>query len=137
MSKYSAKILVVDDLPDWRSTMSGLLRDEMYDVQTADSQSQAIALLEAASFDLAVLDMRLDESNEDNTEGLELAEIIQYRWPLVKIILLTGYSTPERMTRAMAQNAKGKPLVDEFIEKDESEKIIETVKALLKEESFS
>jgi CheY-like chemotaxis protein len=53
--------------------MSGLLRDEHFTVKVAGSAEEALAQLEAEPFDLAVLDMRLDERDESNTAGLELA----------------------------------------------------------------
>jgi CheY-like chemotaxis protein len=131
MTDRVPQILVVDDLPDWQTTIRGLLRDEKYDVQVADSSSRAIELLERNQFDLAVLDMRLDETDEDNTEGLDLAETIQQRWPMVKVIILTGYNTPERQARAMAPNAQGQSLVADFIEKRESETLVQSVQRLL------
>ena len=41
--------------------------------------------------------MRLDETDEDNTAGLDLAAVIRQRWPLTKTIIITGYGTPERL----------------------------------------
>ena len=134
MNERTPQILVVDDLPDWRTTISGLLRDEKYEVQMADSSAKALELLEINPFDLAVLDMRLDETDETNEEGLDLAEEIRQRWPAVKVIILTGYYTPERLDRAMAQNTEGQGLADDFIEKGESDKLAQVVQDLLKAE---
>src|SRR5512143_664199 len=89
----SPKILVVDDIGDWRATMSGLLRDEHFNVKAAGSAEEALAQLEAEPFDLAVLDMRLDERDESNMAGLELARQVRQRWPRTKAILITGYVT--------------------------------------------
>ncbi|MBI1881080.1 MAG: response regulator, partial [Chloroflexi bacterium] len=58
MSK--GRILVVDDLPDWRKTLSGILLDEGYEVQTASSREESLRLLTAGRFHLAILDVRLD-----------------------------------------------------------------------------
>lgn len=131
MNLKKPKILVVDDLPDWQETISGLLRDENYEVQIAGSVGDALSLLKTTEFDLAVLDLRMDESDEDNTEGLELAENIRQLCPAVKIIILTGYSTPERLERAMVPNDAGQRLVDDYLEKAESENLVSVIRSLL------
>ena len=126
------KILVVDDLPDWRATLSGLLEDAGYEVQVAGSSTAALALLETDHFDLALLDMRLDESDEDNTEGLDLADKIKGRWPAVKIIIITGYETQETMRRAREPDRQGQVLTEDYIPKTQTdEKLIQIVQKVL------
>ena len=39
------------------------------------------------------LDVRLDESDEDNQDGLLLMEDIHREWPSTAVIILTGYGT--------------------------------------------
>ena len=46
MTSRRHKVLVVDDLPDWRTTLSGLLEDARYDVQVAGSLDEALTLLQ-------------------------------------------------------------------------------------------
>ena len=88
----AGKILVVDDLPDWRITLSGLLMDQGYDVQTASSIDNALEILEKEYFHVAVLDVRLDETDEDNRDGIQLMHEIKKRRPTTAIIILTGYA---------------------------------------------
>jgi CheY-like chemotaxis protein len=125
------KILVVDDLADWRATLSGLLEDAGYTVQVAESSTEALNLLESQRFDLAVLDMRLDETDEDNTEGLDLAADIKGRWPATKVVIVTGYGTPGTMRKAMEPDAKGRRLVDNYVPKTQAEDLIQIVQGLL------
>jgi len=125
------KILVVDDLPDWRVTLKGLLSDEGYDVRVASSLPQALELLGTDHFDLAVLDMRLDETDEDNTGGLYLAAKIRERWPGVKIVIITGYGTSETMRRAIRPDAQGQKLASNYIPKTETEDLIQIVREAL------
>lgn len=125
------KILVVDDLPDWRATLGGLLADEGYDVEVADSLPQALEFLETDRFDLAVLDMRLDERDEGNTEGLDLAAKIRKRWPAVKIIIITGYGTPDTMRQAREPDIHGQRLTEEYIPKTQTEELIQVVQRVL------
>jgi CheY-like chemotaxis protein len=131
MTNTRHKILVVDDLPDWRATLSGLLVDEGYNVQVADSSARALRLLETSRFDLAVLDMRLDESDEDNTEGLDLAAEIRQRWPAVKVVIITGYGTPDTMRRAREPDIQGQRLTEEYIPKTQTEELAQVVQRVL------
>jgi two-component system, NtrC family, nitrogen regulation response regulator NtrX len=122
---------VVDDLPDWRKTLKGLLCEEGYDVQVADSRASALALLESGHIDLAVVDVRLDESDEENTEGLELATEIVSRWPAVRVVIITGYSTAETVRQAMQPDMYGRILVADYVEKSETEKLAQVVERVL------
>ena len=95
------KVLVVDDLEDWQLTIKGMLKKLGCDVELAGSLVEAREVLNKGKIDLAVLDMRLDERDENNTEGLNLAEEIQTNWPTTKVIIATGYSNPEALQRAL------------------------------------
>jgi len=131
MADTRHKILVVDDLRDWRVTLSGLLVDEGYDVQVADSSSRALEVLNTHPFDLAVVDMRLDESDEENTEGLRLAAEIGKRWPAVKVVIITGYGTSEIMRQTLEPDAQGQRLAADYIPKTQSEELAKVVKKAL------
>ena len=131
MTNTHPKILVVDDLSDWRKTLKGVLADAEYDVQVADSSASALKLLEINRFDLAVLDMRLDETDEDNTEGLDLAVEIRRRWPTVKAIIITGYGTPDTMRQALEPDIRGQRLVADYIPKTQTEELVKVVRRVL------
>ncbi len=132
MSK--GRILVVDDLPDWRTTLSGILHDEGYDVRVADGREEAMRLLKAERFHLAVLDVRLDESDEDNREGLELMRQIKAYDPTIRVIILTGYANVEMVTDALRPKSDGMPPAYSFVEKANSEELIEFVQSAFKSE---
>lgn len=131
MTNIHHRILVVDDLADWRTTLGGLLEDDGYDVQVAESSAEALELLRTSHFDLAVLDVRLDESDEDNTEGLDLAAEIKQHWPAVKVVIITGYGTPERMRRALEPDVRGQPLATDYIPKTQTEELVQVVRRIL------
>ncbi len=46
--------------------------------------------------------MRLDESDEDNREGMDLLRDIHQRYPMVAVIMLTGYADAEMVREASA-----------------------------------
>lgn len=131
--KKKHRILVVDDLADWRKTLSGLLREEEYKVDSASSFEEAMTLLRSKEFDLVITDVRLDETDENNTQGLDIASEIILNWSAIKIIIITGYSNPEIVNRAMIPQDYGKKrLVDDFVPKTETDNLIKSVRSLLK-----
>jgi CheY-like chemotaxis protein len=132
MSK--GRILVVDDLPDWRTTLSGILLDEGYDVCTAEGREEALRLLEAERFHLAVLDVRLDESDEGNREGLELMRQIRTYHPTVPVIILTGYADVDMVQNALRPGVDGLPPAYSFVEKPNSHELIEFVQSAFQRE---
>jgi CheY-like chemotaxis protein len=131
MTDTRHRILVVDDLPDWRKTLSGLLEDAGYEVQVAESSAAALDLLRSGHFDLALLDIRLDESDEDNREGLNLAAEIRQRWPAVKVVIITGYGTPDTMRRAREPDVRGQRLAEEYIPKTQTGDLVQVVQRVL------
>ncbi len=85
------RILVVDDRENWRSLFRGILQEEGYEVEIAESYAEAIRALQRTTFDLAVVDVRLIDADNTNTEGLALtAAIEESHWPTA-VILVTGY----------------------------------------------
>jgi CheY-like chemotaxis protein len=128
------RILVVDDLPDWRTTLSGILLDEGYEVQVAEGREEALQLVKAERFHLAVLDVRLDESDEDNREGLELMRQIKARDPTVSVIILTGYADVSMVQEALRPQSNGLSLAYSFVEKPHSQELVEFVEAAFQQE---
>lgn len=131
MATKIKKILVVDDLADWRKTLRGLLVDLGYDVETADLFKNAVNIMKNQAFDLALLDVRLDETDEKNTEGLDLAAKIKTLRPSIKIIIITGDETQEIMEKALKADIKGKKLAENFVLKTNTEELLEMINIAL------
>ena len=136
MAKQNKKILVVDDLPDWRKTLRGLLEDEGYEVEVAESRHEALSLLIDNSFVLAIIDIRLEESDENNIEGINLASEINKTHPGTKIIIITGYGTLETVEESMRDKNQNGKLAADFVLKDETDSLISTVRKVLAQESI-
>ena len=128
----AGKVLIVDDLPDWRATLSGLLMDQDYDVQVASSVDSALQKLDNESFHIAVLDVRLDESNEDNRDGLVLMRKIKERWPSIEVIILTGYAEVSMAQEALNSDASGNRLAHSFLEKTQTNELKKQIESALK-----
>ena len=126
----AGKVLVVDDQPDWRRTLAGLLVDEGYEVETASSLETARRLLEENHFFAAVLDVRLDESYEDNHDGLQLMREISERWPLTQVIMLTGYAEVSMVQEALNTGPGGMRYAYAFLAKDQTDELIGKIHAI-------
>jgi len=125
------RVLIVDDLPDVCATLSGLLSDEGYDVRSVSSRVEALQMVDAERFHVAVLDVRLDEADEDNQDGLLLMHEIRERDPTVAIIILTGYATVKMVQEALQRNRDGISPAFGFLEKSEVDRLPEYVKRAL------
>lgn len=131
MRNKKARILVVDDLPDWRAVLSALLTDEGYEVWSASSRYEALRIIDAEYLDLAILDVRLDEADEDNRDGLSLMREIKGKNPTIAIIILTGYASVKMVREALEPNQNGISSALDFVEKSEIEMLIESVRRAL------
>ena len=94
----SNSILLVDDEANVLSALSRALFDEPYDVTTALSGEDALALMENHRFKLVVSDERML-----GMQGSELLAIIKERYPDTLRILLTGHATLEAAMKAVNQ----------------------------------
>jgi len=81
------RVLAADDEPAMTRAISRMLRPQGHVVTTAESGEQALALLEAESFDVVISDMGMGAG----ITGFELAERVQHRWPHVRFLLATGW----------------------------------------------
>lgn len=127
MSEDRPKVLVVDDISDWRKTLLGLLTDEGYEVTTAASAAEAMQRVEKMTFDLALVDIRLDDSEEGNTDGLDLIKAIKKSRRAAKIAALTGYADLPMVIAAIEEAG-----ADDFIEKSDYESFIERIRDVMK-----
>ena len=120
-------ILVVDDLPDVRATLSGLLSDAGHAVRSVSNRADALRAVDTERFDVAVLDVRLDETDEDNQEGLLLMQEIREKDPAVAIIILTGYANVKMVRNVLQPDRNGIAPAFGFLEKTEIDQLVEYV----------
>jgi FixJ family two-component response regulator len=125
------KILVVDDLPDVRATIMGLLSDAGFEVSSASSKNDALRKLKTEKFNVAVLDIRLDETDEDNQDGLVLMHEINKCYPRTATIILTGYADVRMVREALQPDQNGISPAFGFLEKTELDQLGEYVNRAL------
>lgn len=89
-------ILVVDDEPNYQIVLSELLKDEGYEVFTADSAEAALPLLRTTDLDLVLTDMKMP-----GMDGIEFLKKIKEFDVELPVILITAYAEVERAVEAM------------------------------------
>jgi two-component system nitrogen regulation response regulator NtrX len=101
-------ILIVDDEPDIRALIDGILADEGYDVRQAANSDQALAAFRQKRPSLVILDIWLQNSRLD---GLGILEAVHREEPRVPVVMISGHGTIETAVQAIQQGAY------DFIEK--------------------
>jgi DNA-binding NtrC family response regulator len=98
------KILIVEDYTDWRELLSGILMREGHDVQTAANLQEAQALIrDNKDLDLAILDIRLVETDESNEDGMQLLADIHRNQSFTRVIMISGHGTMEKQRKAFRE----------------------------------
>lgn len=80
---------MVDDDPEVLEIITDLLDGSGYGVRNAGNVAAAIKVLEAGGIETLISDIRLGPGEN----GLWLAGEATRRWPAVKIILMSGYTS--------------------------------------------
>jgi two-component system nitrogen regulation response regulator NtrX len=101
-------ILIVDDEPDIRLLIDGILRDEGYETRQAGDSDAALAAFRARRPSLAVLDVWLQGSRMD---GLGILTALHREEPQIPVVMISGHGTIEMAVQAIQQGAY------DFIEK--------------------
>jgi two-component system response regulator AtoC len=95
-----AKILVVDDEAVVRESYLRSLAGVSYRVRAAFDAGEAIRLMEAESFDVVLVDIRMP-----GMDGISLLREIKTRWPESEVVVVTGYPTLESAKEAVRLGA--------------------------------
>lgn len=106
-------ILVVDDEPLVRRSLSEMLALSGYTVSAASNGKEALKLLKDYSADIVITDMKMPEM-----DGVKLLKQLKEISPDTAVILITGYGSIENAVEAIKQGADDyitKPIVDSEI----------------------
>jgi len=128
-----ARILVVDDLTDWRATLSGMLTDEGFAVSTASNRQEALEVLSTNRLHVVIVDVRLDESDANNRDGLTLMHEIHLIDPTIVVVVLTGYATVSMVQEALQPTPEGPAPAFMFLEKTNANQIVTAVQRAIEE----
>ena len=102
------EILIVDDEPDIRMLIEGILEDEGYSVRQAADSDGAVAAFRLRRPSLVILDVWLQGSKLD---GLGILNAIHTEEPHVPVVMISGHGTIETAVSAIQHGAY------DFIEK--------------------
>jgi CheY-like chemotaxis protein len=80
-----SRILLVDDHVDFLSVQQQLLENAGYTVVTATDGHKALAVVDSGNFDLVITDIIMP-----GKEGLETIMELRRRYPLLKVIAMSG-----------------------------------------------
>ena len=107
----NGSLLVVDDDRQVLESMTDWLRSEGLAVDAARGCVEAVELLSKNDYDLALIDVRLQDGN-----GFDLLEQIRRSKPSTNVILMTGYGDADSAVEAVRAGALDyltKPLIDD------------------------
>ncbi len=97
------KILIVDDEESILKVLSKALRRNRVEVITTSTIEQAEFAIRNAHFDVVLADIRL--TGVLGRVGLELLSYVEKKSPGTKVIIMTGYGTPEVEEEAYEKGA--------------------------------
>lgn len=104
------KIAIIDDEQEILDTLERFLkRSERFEIETFSNPKSPISRIKNGEFDLILLDIMMPEVN-----GMELLKDIKDSNPAVKIIMMTAYSTIDKVidsNKTGAEDYVTKPFV--------------------------
>lgn len=87
-------VLIIEDQADWRRRFRRYCKDEGYEVKEAQNADKAASLLERATFDAIITDIRLVDWQDGNKDGLDvLGSVPEEKRPAA--VVVTGYPRPD------------------------------------------
>ena len=95
-----ASILIIDDEPGIRQTLSSILEDEKYKVFSATDAVTGLELLDKESISLVFLDVLLPKMG-----GIDALERIRSGWPRVETVMISGHASIDMAVRALRLGA--------------------------------
>ena len=123
MEYKKKKVLIVDDQKDYLKLIINELKSE-FDIRYSDSLSGLKNII-LDKLDVALLDIRLNKDDSENTDGIEILKILHNERPNIPVIMMTAYGDVDIAVESMKFGA-----VD-FIQKNKVEiadirKVIQT-----------
>ncbi len=100
--EHAPTLLLVDDDAPLRERLARALTARGYEVRTAGSTDEALALTASDSPEYAVVDLRMPGRG-----GLDLLQALHERDPATRVLVLTGYGSIATAVQAMRLGATG------------------------------
>jgi two-component system nitrogen regulation response regulator NtrX len=100
MKEEALQVLVVDDDPEIRRMLRGVLEDEGHRVSEAQDGVRALEAIEQRRFDVVLLDVNMPEMG-----GLQALAMIREQSPQTGVIMVSGESTIGTAVQALKRGA--------------------------------
>jgi len=94
------RLLLVDDEKGYTNVLSNRLGKRGIDVKKAFSGSEGIQILRSEDFDVAVLDLKMEDM-----DGIDVLKIFKKIDPRMKVIMLTGHGSEKAAREGIALGA--------------------------------
>ncbi|MDD5307353.1 MAG: sigma-54 dependent transcriptional regulator [Deltaproteobacteria bacterium] len=95
-----ARILIVDDQKNMRTTLAIMLRNASHDVSEAKDGADAFQAIDDEAYDLVITDLRMGK-----VDGIDVLRRVREASPLTEVIVMTAYGTIESAVEAMRLGA--------------------------------
>jgi DNA-binding NtrC family response regulator len=95
-----ARLLLVDDEVGYLEVLSKRLTRRGYKVTTASSGAEAIRALRNWEFDLAVVDLKMEDM-----DGIEVLKVFKRMDPSLQVVMLTGHGSERAAREGISQGA--------------------------------
>jgi DNA-binding NtrC family response regulator len=99
-SSKPIRLILIDDEVGFATVMAKRLARRGYDVTTAFSGSEAIRAMRKSEFDVAVLDLKMEDM-----DGIEVLKIFKKLDPAMPVIMLTGHGSEKSASEGMEYGA--------------------------------
>jgi DNA-binding NtrC family response regulator len=96
----SLRLLLVDDEVGYLEVLSKRLTRRGFKVTTATSGAEAIRALRKWEFDLAVVDLKMEDM-----DGIEVLKVFKTMDPSLQVVMLTGHGSERAAREGISQGA--------------------------------
>jgi len=94
------RLLLIDDEKDFVNILSKRIERRNIEVAKAFSGAEAIQALRGREFDVAVLDLKMEDM-----DGIEVLKMLKILDPLLAVIMLTGHGSAEAAEQGIQMGA--------------------------------
>lgn len=96
----AGRLLLVDDEVGYLNVLAKRLTHRDFKVTTASSGAEAIRALRKWEFDLAVVDLKMEDM-----DGIEVLKVLKKMDPALQVIILTGHGSERAARDGLAHGA--------------------------------
>lgn len=98
--KKKPHILIIEDEPLMRISISDALRNEGYQITDTGSGNEGLRLVQSGNYDAVITDLRLPE-----VDGMNILKVSKQTSPSTQVIMITAYATVHTAIEAMKEGA--------------------------------